>query len=73
MQFPSGAVHPDIGWLDVLVNKPAFVNSAKRDRNADGQRQERRYSHRSAEEKAQWLTAGILKQQDCAPTFAQKL
>ena len=53
-----GAVHQDIGRLDVLVDEAALVRLAQRGDDADGEAQEASRLHRRADESLERLAAG---------------
>ena len=67
-----GAIHQDIGRLDVLVDEGSLVGVTYRRSDADGEAQEAARLHRSAHDPLQRLAAGILEQQRGSAVFAGK-
>ena len=65
-----GAVHQDIGRLDVLVDEAALVRLAERRGDADREAQEALRLHRFADEPLERLAARILEQQRRSTAFA---
>ena len=67
-----GAVHQDIGRLDVLVDEAALVRLAQRGDDADGEAQEASRLHRRADQSLERFAARILEQQRRSTAFAAK-
>ena len=73
LRLAVGAVHQDIGRLDVLVDEPALMDLAQRSRDADGEAQEASHLHRRAEQPVERLAARILQHQHGPAAVADEL
>ena len=69
---PVGAVHQDMGGLEVLVDEAALVGFAQGGGDADGEPQEARQLHRRAEQPSERFAAGILEHQHRPTLFADE-
>ena len=67
-----GAVHQNIGRLDVLVDEAALVRLAQRGGDADREAQEASHLHGRAEQPLERLAARILEHQHRPTAFALK-